>query len=255
MVASDLRRVSLTAQLRGIHDLPVARAFLADRFDALDTPSFAENLEPVIEGARRGSDAERSSMVAVASFIAHVLAKGDGARLAAVGEAAATVGCDLTHAVLAGERERVLAPSGRLADVGIGLYAWFWPTPLRPFEGQTPEEFRAWRLWRARPEVARVFDRPAVLKAPQHHDPGLIGRFLDDRRARARDVVAIAARRPTVPAMSLAVATRDRWLCVREVRVALAENPFTPAPLARALRVLHPWHSRSLRTLATDEMR
>jgi hypothetical protein len=68
-----------------------------------------------------------------------------------------------------------------------------------------------------------------------HHDPRFIARMLDRRWLSRRDVVEIAARRPTVPAIVLAVATRDRWLREAGVRAAILENPFTPAPLAGVL--------------------
>ena len=68
-----------------------------------------------------------------------------------------------------------------------------------------------------------------------HHDPIFVGRLLDQRWITARDVVTVAARRPATPSIVLAVAVRDRWFCMAEVREAIAENPYTPAPLAQVL--------------------
>lgn len=68
-----------------------------------------------------------------------------------------------------------------------------------------------------------------------HHRPRVIEKLLDQRWLRLRDVVLIAARRPTVPALSWAVATRDRWFFQAPVREALAQNPFTPTSLVLAL--------------------
>lgn len=68
-----------------------------------------------------------------------------------------------------------------------------------------------------------------------HHRPRVIEKLLDQRWLRVRDVVLIAARRPTVPALSWAVATRDRWFFQAPVREALAQNPFSPTSLVLAL--------------------
>ena len=68
-----------------------------------------------------------------------------------------------------------------------------------------------------------------------HHRPRVIEKLLDQRWLRLRDVVLIAARRPTVPVLSWAVATRDRWFFQAPVREALAQIPFSPTSLVLAL--------------------
>lgn len=68
-----------------------------------------------------------------------------------------------------------------------------------------------------------------------HHRPRVIEKLLDQRWLRLRDVVLVAARRPTVPVLSWAVATRDRWFFQAPVREALAQNPFSPTSLVLAL--------------------
>lgn len=68
-----------------------------------------------------------------------------------------------------------------------------------------------------------------------HHRPRVIEKLLDQRWLRLRDVVLIAARRPTVPALSWAIASRDRWFFQAPVREALAQNPFSPTSLVLAL--------------------
>jgi hypothetical protein len=45
-------------------------------------------------------------------------------------------------------------------------------------------------------------------------------------------VLRIASRRPTVPGIVLAIASHDRWIIIRQVREALAMNPFTPTAVA-----------------------
>ena len=61
-----------------------------------------------------------------------------------------------------------------------------------------------------------------------HHDPKVVARLLDQRWLRLRDAVTIAARRPTLPEMAWALATRDRWFFQPAIREALAQNPYTP---------------------------
>jgi hypothetical protein len=233
----------------------VGRAIVAERFAAQDPAEFVDLLEPVIDGARRGVAADRSAMVAVASFIAHELATGGDRRLAAVGEAATTTEHPLTRALFTGEPARSLARGGKLADVGISLHTWFWPIPFRRSPEMSVEDFHSCRAWWATPRMSYIRGRPELPRARSHHDPGFIARLLDARWTDKRDVVTIAARRPIVPAMSLAVATRDRWFRLVEVREALAENPFTPSPLGRVLRVLRTSHSRAVGEIAKDEMR
>jgi len=196
---------------------------------------FAVAFERVAEGARAGVDADRTTMVRIASFIAHELASNGSGAFDGLGETALAVGCPLTHEILAGAEARSLARGGRLAEVGMGLHAWFWPMPIRRDAWQSLEDFRWARAYFASQSVATFRRRPTLPRARTHHDPGFISRLLDARWVGKADVVTIAARRPSVPAISLAVATRDRWFQAREVRIALAENPFTPAPLARAL--------------------
>jgi hypothetical protein len=221
--------------VRGARDLPLARAVVGQCFRELAPEDLAAAFERVIEGARAGVDADRTTMVRIASFIAHELSANGSGAFDALGETALEVGCPLTHEMLAGAEARSLARGGRLAEVGMGLHAWFWPMPIRRAEWQSLEDFRWMRAYFASQSVAMFRRRPTLPRARMHHDPRFIARFLDARWVGKADVVTIAARRPNVPAISLAVATRDRWFQAREVRVALAKNPFTPAPLARAL--------------------
>ena len=233
----------------------MGRAIVAERFAAQDPADFVDLLEPVIDGACRGVAADRSAMVAIASFIAHELAAGGDLRLAAVGAAAMTTEHPLTRALLTGDPARSLARGGRLADVGISLHTWFWPIPFRRSPDMSVEDFHSFRAWCATPRMSYIRGRPGLPRARWHHDPGFIARLLDARWTDKRDVVTIAARRPIVPAMSLAVATRDRWFRLVEVREALAENPFTPSPLGRALHVLRGGRSPAVVDIAKDEMR
>jgi hypothetical protein len=49
------------------------------------------------------------------------------------------------------------------------------------------------------------------------------------------DVLQIAARRPTTPALAFELAGHDRWFQRLEVREAMAQNPFTPTGIVLSL--------------------
>jgi hypothetical protein len=231
--------VSLAHRLAGLRDLAVARGFLADRCATLGAPSFAQELEPLLARASAGHERERGAMVVVASFIAGACARGEAARLHALGAAAAEASLPLTHALFAeGEARKTLAPRGRLADGSIPVFADLsglpWPKPA----WQSAKEWREMRAWCARSPSAPLRSMlPRVEQMRAHHDPIFIARLLDQRWISERSVVAVAARRPTVAAIVLAVATRDRWFRVAAIRRAIEENPYAPPLLARALRV------------------
>jgi hypothetical protein len=228
--------VPLAHRLAGLRDIAVARGFLADRFATLGPPGFAQELEPLVARAAAGIDRERTAMVVVASWIAHACARGEEARLLALGAAAAQAGLPFAR-VLFGEGEtRAIARGARLAEVPLPVFANIsglpWPRPA----WLSVQEWQEWRAGLARsPGSRRWMMRPRTERARMHHDPVFIGRLLDQSWLFERDAVVIAARRPTIPAIVLAVATRDRWFRFASVREALGENPYAPPMLARAL--------------------
>jgi hypothetical protein len=228
---------SLASRLVGLRDLAVARGAVGDRLARLGPEGFARELEPLVERAAQGVELERREMLAVASFVAHACARGEEARLLEVGAAAAALGLPFVGAVFAQAAARASLPArARLPEVGVAVFADISGLRTRRYPGESVEQWRAVRAWLQRaPASRRWMMRPLIERGAQHHDPIFIGRFLDQPWVRERDVVVVAARRPSLPAIALAVATRDRWFHYPAVREALAENPYTPAPLARAL--------------------
>ncbi len=203
----------------------------------MDAASFAEELEPLLARATAGHARERGAMVAVASFVAGACAGGEASRLHALGAAAAEASLPFTRALFAeGEARAALAPRGRLAEVGIAVFADISGLPWPRSPWQSAEEWREMRVWFAqRTGVPPRTLLSRVERMRAHHDPIFIARLLDQRWLSERDVVRVAARRPTVPAIVLAVATRDRWFRFASVRRAIAQNPYAPPLLARAL--------------------
>ncbi len=232
--------MTLAHRLAGLHDLAVARGSLADRFATLGPAPFAQEIEPLLARAAAGHERELWGVIVLASWIAHTCSRGEAARLLALGAAAGEAGLPLTRALFGeGEARAALAARARLAEVGLAVFTDISGLPRRRYEGQSVEDWQQMRAcWARSPGTRRWMMRSRVEGARLHHDPIFIGRLLDQRWVSPRDVVLIAARRPAVPAILLAVATRDRWFLCPRVREALGENPYAPPLLARALGAL-----------------
>jgi hypothetical protein len=213
MFDASMDRDSLVARLRASRELPLQRVVVATRLRA-GASRLAAELEVLYTHAARGDQDARAATVGVASFVAHVLAAGNDGALASIASAAREADLPLVRVVFAdGPPDSALARGGRLAEVGVAVQ----------------------HSLAVRDGVDRYRMRLQVERYRAHHDPTFIARLLDARWLRVRDAVLIAARRPTVPAMALAIATRDRWMRHAAVREALAANPYTPAQLALAL--------------------
>ena len=83
--------------------------------------------------------------------------------------------------------------------------------------------------------AARGRNRLLLDRILHDRDPRVIVTFLDNPRAVERDVVRIAAMRPTRPAILQAIARHPRWAARYRVRLALACNPYTPLPISTQL--------------------
>jgi hypothetical protein len=83
--------------------------------------------------------------------------------------------------------------------------------------------------------AARGTRREALDRLMHDRDERVIAALLDNPRIIERDVVRIAAMRPTTAEILERIAAHPRWASRAAVRKALAFNPATPAPLARHL--------------------
>ena len=83
--------------------------------------------------------------------------------------------------------------------------------------------------------LARGKDRDSLDRILHDRDPRVIATFLDNPRATERDVVRIAAMRPTKPEILRFIARHRRWASRYQVRLALVCNPYTPLPIATQL--------------------
>jgi len=83
-----------------------------------------------------------------------------------------------------------------------------------------------------RKAAARRNDRFVLDRIVHDRNPEVIRAFLDNPRAVERDVIRIAAMRPTNPAILRMLVEHPRWSSRQEVRKALVCNPYTPESLA-----------------------
>lgn len=83
--------------------------------------------------------------------------------------------------------------------------------------------------------AARGNDRLLLDRLLHDRDPRVVATLLDNPRIIERDVVRIAAMRPTRAEILAAIAGHRRWGQRYRVRKALALNPATPVGLARPL--------------------
>lgn len=96
--------------------------------------------------------------------------------------------------------------------------------------------------------AARQQNRLVLDRLLHDRNPKVVTLLLDNPRIIERDVIKIAAMRPTAAAVLEAVAGHPRWSSRYRVRKALACNPCTPAPIAR--RLMPTLLRQDLRTVA-----
>lgn len=198
----------------------------------------ARLMEAIALGARQGDGGVRTACEALSSAIVHRRMTGDVAGIDRIGAAAREAGL-LAAEALSGDlpAQKRLDPGGRLFEIGVAEDLFF---PTVPFVWtRTPEGSRAWVLstaWLTLLRSAPVGGTARKLELlARHTSPRFIRRLLRARSIRQRDVIHIAARRPSTPELALEVALADRWFGQAAVREALALNPFTPTWLVLVL--------------------
>lgn len=221
---------SLQSALRGVAGLAFGRSILDKRLLSGGEEHFVAELDTIWRASARGHASARGAALGIASWIGHLLAESEGARLGQLGQVASNMGLDLAAGILtpAPPRARLL-PRGRLAEVCL---------PVR-------HSFAFWT------RVTTYERRNAVFwKSLQHPDPVYIARMLDQRWLREASVIEVASRRPTTDGIVLTIVGHDRWFARPPVHRAIVANPFSPAPLVLALLPLSPL--RHLRAIVVD---
>lgn len=256
--------------LRGlarIVDLPVRVGAVARRAER-NPEAFVAALESLVVESGLGSTAAADAVLACALW----LLEQDDAYLSKLHAIAVREGHALVSAMLADAApHRGLAPGGRLLALDIpstarvvrrlfvqsGGYHYYlidgvryesWsggdapvdPSPkLATWEEYASHFEELLERCRAAPFAWRPMHpasvRSAVTRLGQHHSPFTVGRLLDDPSVREADVIAVAARRPTTPAIVRSITSRSRWIRLPNVRAALLANPCTPTRVALLL--------------------
>jgi hypothetical protein len=132
----------------------------------------------------------------------------------------------------------------------------FWRQPSYLSESSRPREASAGGQSSKSDELGRIDEEPrwyleaydnpisgcvrrpyarVMQQAYCHDGPRFRQRLLQERWLLERDVVLMAALRPSTETMLLTIARSDRWFFHDRVREALANNPFTPSWLIAAL--------------------
>ena len=147
-------------------------------------------------------------------------------------------------------RAAAYAAATERAEVGVArmLLSGADPHNLSPDEAFSGNDYVQLPLG-VRRAAARTRDRLLLDRLIHDRDPRVITLLLDNPRIIERDVIHIAAMRPTSPDVLRAVAAHRRWGRNQRVRKALACNPYTPRVVA--LRLLPTLLVTELRVAAT----
>ena len=119
---------------------------------------------------------------------------------------------EVAHMLLSAE-----APAHRTVDASY----------LAKQNEKMPDESLGWRK-----KLARGTDRMKIDRLLFDRHPQVVRLLLDNPRVIERDVIRIAAMRPTNPANLAVVFQHPRWVKRYRVKVALAANPWTPIDIA-----------------------
>lgn len=84
----------------------------------------------------------------------------------------------------------------------------------------------------ARKMLARGHDRDQLDRLLRDPHPLVIKNLLVNPRITEGDVVRLAAKRPTYPDVQAEIARSERWSVRPRVRLALAQNPYTPTTIS-----------------------
>jgi hypothetical protein len=240
-------------RLGGIRELTARIAAVEARFQQLGHDDFVRAVEALLTESSLHGSAEARDAVVLACALWLVDIEPDVERGLRAAASRANAGTVLAMLATGDGAFKRLARRGRLPDVGLLSDARVRRTlrvpgpPATEATGETPrddgaesaegaegaEGDRAPELWTFRDHTP--FVRRQVSRLVTHPDPVVIARLLADRATGLRDVVRIAARRPTQEAIVRAVVSNRGWIHHPSVRYALAANPFTPDRVALPL--------------------
>jgi hypothetical protein len=103
-----------------------------------------------------------------------------------------------------------------------------------------------------RKALARGHDRFQLDRLLRDPHPAVIQNLLKNPRITEADVVRLAAKRPTYPDIQIEIAKSERWSPRPRVRLAIAQNPYTPTTVSVPLLALLLRHEINEIAHATD---
>lgn len=213
----------------GLPEIPMRAAAIAERLEALAAEEAVWCLDQLIRGALWGDADAMEAMLAASFWLVTVDVDAHYATLKAFFEAAYTSERESVIALLRDAPPvRALASGRRLPEVRL-------PLDREITLGE-------------RRMMAAGQDRRLLERLVMDPSPLVIGKLLANPHTRTRDVLVIAARRPTTPDLLWEVARHPAWWRRLEVREALARNPFGNTGMA--LKVLPTLPLKMLRQVA-----
>ena len=198
-----------TRRLESIIDPALRSKAAAERIKRLQPAVAADLLESIWQGACAN---HRPSQTVFLDFASNI-------------PLTSALGYDFSRALYEACRQIGLGPVARLL---------LSPQRLEPESLEANNQFPDAELGR-RKAWARGRDREIIDRLLWDPEPSVIEILLNNAIVVERDVVAIAARRPTSPDCLMAVFRHYKWLSRTQVKLALAANPYLPSDAALAL--------------------
>ncbi len=216
--------------LRAMRTLPepvMRQSALVAQLEAREAGEAALWLDGLLRLSALGDPAAREAASSLAAWMIRARREGVAEPLERIRRGAEAQGLPLISALFAeAPAHRRLAPGGRLPSIGVGArqpMATLVAPPWREGALKSPEQ-RRWLI------VSRLLGRLV-----RHPDAVFVQSLLRQPWLKTEDVVAIAARRPSTPAIAFEVAACPRWSQRLAVREALVHNPYTPLSIVLPL--------------------
>lgn len=204
--------IQLERRLKSLPERPMRRAVLVERVEAMDASELVVFLGWLQERTRTGLGQARQVLAELA-LEPHVFADLPYSRVQSAYSVAAQAGMS------------------QISSMFLSSVLEVNPTVEQAFKGNDHLDLPVG----TRRSAARSRDRFKLDRLMHDRDHRVIAILLNNPLIVERDVVRIAAMRPTRPEVLGVIAAHSKWASRYRVRKALACNPHTPSPIARRL--------------------
>lgn len=209
-------------------ELQMRRAKLDEVLRALSPEEAVWFIDQLVRGALWGRTAEVDAMLATSSWLIRLRLADEYELLQGLYVAAHETKRDSILSMLRDfPAHQALGPGVRLPDTKLPI-----PREVSLGEKRT---------------LASGQDRRILERLIHDNNPLVIEKLMRNPLIRIQDVIAMASRRPTLPALLIPIVMSDSWFIETRVRETLVQNPFVPTGIA--LRVLPTLHATLLRKL------